>query len=281
MRVLIYMAMGAEAGPVCSALGLSRTVAPGELAGLPAEVHQGRVHAQEGSGGSGGSAGARGERLDTGLSVALVRPGVDPAHGVDLIGTEAAALTVHEAVRALEPDLVLKAGTCGGFGAVGGEVGRVYLSEGPFRFHDRRVPLEGFEAVGVGERWGPDASALRSRLGLEGGAVSTGGSLDCTEAERALLVSGGVVAKEMEAASLAWAASLSDWRWSGLGRACVDAGRVPLLAIKGVSDLVDDPEPVSTQFMANLERASVRVCECVVGVLRGLAESPGLVRIGG
>ena len=47
-------------------------------------------------------------------SICLVTNGINPRFGVDSIGTIPAALTTFSAIKAVEPQIVISAGTCGG-----------------------------------------------------------------------------------------------------------------------------------------------------------------------
>ena len=68
------------------------------------------------------------------------RAGTCVVHGVDQVGTVPAALTAYLTLQALQPDLLISAGTAGGFKARGGAIGDVYLSSAHMN-HDRRIPL--------------------------------------------------------------------------------------------------------------------------------------------
>ena len=61
------------------------------------------------------------------MEVALVLPGSDPVHGVNRVGTVPAATTALAALTKFAPDLLLNAGTAGGFAYQGGAIGDVYL----------------------------------------------------------------------------------------------------------------------------------------------------------
>jgi len=50
-----------------------------------------------------------------GCKLTVVCNGKDPVSGVDSVGTVCAALTTMAAVQAVKPDLVINAGTAGGF----------------------------------------------------------------------------------------------------------------------------------------------------------------------
>jgi hypothetical protein len=75
-----------------------------------------------------------------GLHVDLVWPGKDPVLGVDCVGTVSAALVTYASIQSLKPDLIINAGTAGGFKAKGADIGDVYLAS-DVAFHDRRIPI--------------------------------------------------------------------------------------------------------------------------------------------
>jgi 5'-methylthioadenosine nucleosidase len=228
---LVVMAMDAEAAPLRRALGAVPLAPPDWVGPMPF-----RWWEAERSGGR----------------VVITVNGVDPRHGVDAIGTQAAALATYAAARAVEPDLVLTAGTAGGWRRHGAAIGDVYLSGDRFVFHDRRIDLPGFDAYGVGSWPGVDTSGLAARLGLKRGVVTTSDSLDESPEDASRIVASGAEVKEMEAAAVAWVADL-------LG--------VPVLAVKAVTDHVDHHAPTAEQFVANLRLATERLRDAVVAVL--------------
>ena len=63
-----------------------------------------------------------------GARVHVAINGTDTAHGVPAVGTVPAALTTYAAIAELSPDLIINAGTAGGFAARGAKVGDIYLS---------------------------------------------------------------------------------------------------------------------------------------------------------
>ncbi len=226
-RVAIYFAMRAEGMGLVERLGLElqEPLDPD----LPAIWYRGLIDRD-------GDDPSRG-RLD----VAIAFAGEDPIHGCDRIGTVPAALTAYLLCRRFKPDLLVNAGTCGGFQRAGASVGDIYVGSGVL-FHDRRIPLPRFDDFGVGEI--PASSVpprILTRLGASTGLVSTGDSFATTAEEEALFVAKNVACKEMEAAAIA-----------GL---CRDLG-LPFLAVKAVTDLVDHPEPGQDVFQRNLRRVS-------------------------
>ena len=72
-----------------------------------------------------------------GLAVAVVVNGTDAVFKTANVGTVAAALTAHAVCERLKPDLLISAGTAGGFKARGGCIGDVYVTSDSVN-HDRR-----------------------------------------------------------------------------------------------------------------------------------------------
>ena len=154
-RVLISVAMVGEAQPLIDAMQL-KPVERGVHADSPALMFRGEHCADHGV-----------------IAVFLVCAGRDEAHkdfkgdGICLVGTDAAALTLFLAATSLSPrpDLVVNAGTCGGFAARGGAIGSVIVPSA-FAHHDRRVALPGYAEAAVGRRESAPAAALRGALGF-------------------------------------------------------------------------------------------------------------------
>ncbi|MFM9169153.1 MAG: hypothetical protein ACKOTD_03260, partial [Phycisphaerales bacterium] len=163
------------------------------------------------------------------------------------------------AAAAVAPDLVLNAGTCGGFETRGAAVGTIYLSQGNLLFHDRRIPLDHFALQAAG-RW-PSAHAPNhaAAIGARPGVVSTGNSLDVLPGELEFFAREQVCAKDMEACSIA--------------QVCALAG-VPFVAVKAVTDLVDHPEPVQDAFLRNLRTVTALLGERLDAGLRWLGAHP-------
>lgn len=172
--------------------------------------------------------------------------GKDARFGVDRIGTEPAAQNALLTALRFQPDLMVSAGTAGGFKARGAEIGDVYLSEPPLRYHDHRIPLPGFEPYGEGRYPCIETTRLPSLLGVKLGRVSTANSLDATAVDLGLMDQFGAVVKEMEAAAVAQVA----YDFS-----------IPFLAVKSITDLVDSHEATHEVFLRNLERASHNLAE--------------------
>lgn len=214
-RIVMIVAMEEEAQPMIEGLKLVKRAG---IAGAPTLIYEGDYK---------------------GAQVAIVNPGRD-ASGVNLVGTDAAALTTFLAVQELKPDLLINAGTCGGFKRSGGTVGDVYCVSA-FEHHDRRIAIPGYAEFAVGRRDATKTPDMIAALGLKTGVCSTGNSLDYTEEDDKRMAASGAVAKDMEGASIAWAANLL---------------KTPLIGIKVVTDIVDGDKPSHEEFLQNLQTAS-------------------------
>ena len=191
------------------------------------------------------------------LRVDVVVMGSDRRFGIDCIGTQPAAVATQLVLDKLDPDLLINAGTCGGFIKRGGEIGKAYLTGGPFVFHDRRIPLPPFEKYADGNYQLCDVSNWADALNLEQGTVSTGNSLDMNDDDASRIEQAGTHAKDMEAAAIAWVA---------------DQHEKPLCAVKAVTDLVDGEHPTHEEFERHLHTASEALSETVQRLLQHLAQ---------
>ncbi len=190
------------------------------------------------------------------LRVDVVVLGMDRRFGVDCIGTQPAAVAAQIVLEKLKPDLLINAGTAGGFIKRGGSIGKVYLTGGPFYFHDRRIPLAPFEPYALGGWRLCDVTAWADALGLEQGVVSSGNSLDMNADDAASIERIATHAKDMEAAAIAWVA---------------DQYQRPMCAVKAITDLVDGEHPTHEEFERHLHTASEALSEQVQRLLYLLA----------
>jgi nucleoside phosphorylase len=236
-RIALIVAMEAEAEPLIRALNLKADPGFGDPR-LPFRHYRG-THRDK-------------------LELLLSLNGKDSRLAVDNIGPEPATLNAYVTFRGFRPDLCINAGTAGGFRSRGGEIGDVYISDRPLKFHDRRIPIPGFEEYGLGSYPVLKLSRMAQALGLKEGAISTGSSLDHTPRCLELIERHEGMAKEMEAAAIGWVA------WM-LG--------VPLLALKAITDIVDGEHPTHEEFLRNLETASQRLQEKTLAVLDYVAEN--------
>lgn len=218
-KVTILMAMQAEAQPIIDSLQLQENT-HALRAELPMRCYQKQVGT---------------------IQLSIVVAGIDERHGVDNIGSEAATLMAYEVITQLKPSLLISAGTAGGFAKRGASIGTIYVSEEHFVYHDRHVPLDGFQQSSVGKYPAAKVSRLAKNLHLKTGVISTGSSLEKSDKDIIVIDAHDAVAKEMEAAGIAWVAMLF---------------KVPMMALKSITNLLDEDNQSEQEFVNNLDYAS-------------------------
>jgi len=176
--------------------------------------------------------------------VYLVWNGRDKRFFVNNVATVCAAVSTYASVASFKPDLVISAGTAGGFQSSGAKIGDVYISTKSV-FHHRRIPGredDSLEEYGFGHYRSPSLQGLVKSLEIKQGVVSTSDSLDCTAQDLALMRAEGASVKDMECAACAWVCSNY---------------KIPFVGMKSVTDIVDQEEKTTTeQFYQNLSKAS-------------------------
>ncbi|KAK1419306.1 hypothetical protein QVD17_28471 [Tagetes erecta] len=190
-----------------------------------------------------------------GLDVNIIWPGKDAVLGVDSVGTVSASLVTYAAVQALKPDLIINAGTAGGFKAKGACIGDVYVAS-EVAFHDRRIPIPVFDLYGVGLRRGCSTPNLVKELDFKVGKLSTGDSLDMTPQDEASILANDAVIKDMEGAAVGYVTDLL---------------KVPAIFVKAVTDIVDGDRPTSEEFLQNLSAVTVALGKAVTRVVDYIA----------
>ncbi|CAN1259506.1 5'-methylthioadenosine/S-adenosylhomocysteine nucleosidase [Linum perenne] len=175
-----------------------------------------------------------------------------PGLGVDSVGTVSVALLSYAAIQAFKPDLIINAGTSGGFKAKGAGVGDVYLVSN-VAFHDRRIPIPICELYGVGSRKLLSTPNLVKELHLKVGKLSTGDSLDMSPRDEASITANDAVVKDMEGAAVAYVAELL---------------QAPAILVKAVTDIVDGGDkPTAEEFLQNLAAVTAKLDESVTRVV--------------
>ncbi|CBI37940.3 hypothetical protein VitviT2T_003055 [Vitis vinifera] len=185
------------------------------------------------------------------LHISIIWPGKDLVLGVDNVGTVSASLVTYASIQALQPDLVINAGTAGGFKAKGACVGDVVLAT-DVAFHDRRIPIPVFDQYGIGLRKACSAPNLLKELNLKIGALSTGDSLDMSPHDESSILANGATVKDMEGAAVAYVADLL---------------KVPVIFIKAVTDIVDGEKPTAEEFLQNLAAVTAALDQSVTKVV--------------
>jgi 5'-methylthioadenosine nucleosidase len=196
-----------------------------------------------------------------GTKVTIITAGKDKAYGtgVDNVGTVPSALATFLALQKAANDndsidFILNGGTCGGFARKGAAIGDVFLTTS-VAHHDRRIPIPGFDIYGTGKlevTTTPSPRDMAATLGYKTGICTTGNSLDFVDKDAELMLQNDASVKDMEAASIAWIASMFS---------------VPYLGVKVVTDIVDGPHPAQEEFLANLANAAKSLQDALPKVL--------------
>ncbi|KAL1215704.1 5'-methylthioadenosine/S-adenosylhomocysteine nucleosidase [Cardamine amara subsp. amara] len=185
------------------------------------------------------------------LNINIVCPGKDSTLGVESVGTVPASLVTFASILALQPDLIISAGTAGGFKAKGASIGDVYIVS-TVAFHDRRIPVPVLDLYGVGMRNAFPTPNLIKELNLKVGRLSTGDSMDMSPHDKESIIANDATVKDMEGAAVAYVA---------------DIFKVPTILLKGVTDIVDGNRPTSEEFLENLAAVTAKLDESVTKVI--------------
>ncbi len=233
-RLCFIIAMQAEAQQLIDRLNLTEDIK--FATALPMRAWSGRVN---------------------NANILIAVNGKDAKTGLDLIGTQAATLTTHLAIEYFKPEMVISAGTAGGFARKGAAIGDVYLSYPSVVFHDHRIDIPGWDNMGKGFFPAWDTRIMANKLKLKTGIVTTGNSLDMPPLDEEHIEKMGGEVKEMEAAAVAWVSSLH---------------KTPMFCIKAITDFVDSEHPTHKQFKQNLGLAITRLTESASGVIDYLSK---------
>ena len=253
--IAVLVAMEAEAAPLVSLLGLKPCPKSHRHAPLPSVVRSGAMTTIPSSSSSSSRENDDDDDDDGGkkrCEVVVATCGADSTHGVDSVGTVNAALCAYEILKTHEPDVLINAGTAGGFREKGARIGDVFLVD-EVKYHDRRIPIPTFTKYGVGAIRTAETPNMRKTLkDLKCGVCSTGNSLDATEVDREMMSRNDASVKEMEAAAVAKVCEMFD---------------VPFVCVKAITDIVDGPHAAEKEFLENLAMAGKRLQETVPKVL--------------
>eukprot|EP00956_Cyclotella_meneghiniana_P033457 scaffold96383_cov68-Cyclotella_meneghiniana.AAC.7 len=233
-RVLIAIAMEAEASPFVSHLGLQPDPSffPPQT---PFKAFSGKHNSCE---------------------LTVVTNGKCAVHDVDNVGTVPAALATFLALQKMnstsaDADLLINAGTCGGFSRKGAEIGDVFLTTAVAN-HDRRIAIPTFTPYGIGKIESTSVENLAKHLDAKMGICTTGNSLDFHELDSHHMLENDASVKDMEAAAIAWSAEMFG---------------TPHFGVKVVTDIVDGDKPSHEEFLENLGTAAKSLQEALPKVI--------------
>ena len=250
--IAVLVAMEAEAAPLVSLLGLKPCPKSHRHAPLPSVVRSGVLLENDDGGTKNVQHQQQKKKKKKRCEVVVATCGADSTHGVDSVGTVNAALCAYEILKTHEPDVLINAGTAGGFREKGACIGDVFLVD-EVKYHDRRIPIPTFTKYGVGAIRTAETPNMRKTLkDLKRGVCSTGNSLDATEVDREMMSRNDASVKEMEAAAVAKVCEMFD---------------VPFVCVKAITDIVDGPHAAEKEFLENLAMAGKRLQETVPKVL--------------
>lgn len=186
-------------------------------------------------------------------AITIMVNGTDPRYGVDNVATQPAAVAAQVGITTFNPDVVISVGTAGGFKKMGSEIGAVYLCTS-HQFHDRRIPIPGFDEYGKGKFQSHLPTGLVEKINLPVAGCSTGNSLNHADVDLQVIQSmaASAIVKEMEAAAIAQVAGWHD---------------VPFFSIKSVTDLIDGGVPPQDEFQENLKLAASNLATEVTRIL--------------
>jgi len=168
---------------------------------------------------------------------------------VSQVGTQAATRATMEICNKLEPQLIITAGTAGGYPLKGAQVGDVFVSTDQISYHNRDIPLPGYEAYGKGNYECLEIPSVTSELNLKSSIISTGDSLRPSDRDEIMIAENKAIIKDMEAAAVAETALLFG---------------VSVLAVKSVTNQIG----LYNDFKPNFQIAIKNLAEKIPEILK-------------
>lgn len=178
----------------------------------------------------------------------------DSKYKVQSVGTVPASIATEMLIKNFTPNVIINAGTAGGFKSRGAAIGDVYLADST-QFHNRRIQIPGYEEYGryflthKNEYY----QKIVSDLNLKTGLLTTGDSLDYSELDKQLVEPNSAVIKDMESAAIAWV--------------CYHH-KIPAVFLKSVTDIVDGPHANVEEFLQNLQEASSNLSKTLIRLIQ-------------
>lgn len=185
-------------------------------------------------------------------SFCLVLFGKCKRNNVDRIGTQFASIAAWETVRIIKPEIIISAGTAGGFKSKGTEIGDVFLSEKHIYFHGRHIPVPKYSTFAKGEIPVFSNIKLGSSNKIKRGIISSGDSIPVTPLDSQLMEELGTDAKDMEAAAIAEVAQLTNTK---------------IIALKCISDFIDIDRATFDQVKDNFKVALSNLTDCLEEII--------------
>jgi 5'-methylthioadenosine nucleosidase len=226
-KIMLLVAMNKEAEPIIALLKM-KAIKHKMDSQLPATAYEARM-------GKG--------------KIILVVSGKCSIHHVDRIGSQGLNLVAWEALKTFNPDVLINAGTAGGFKENGSLPGDVYVSSESIKYHDRLFqPDLHFLNYGIGSYKCWSIPVVAKELGFKEGVISTGASLLSSQQENKQMAENNAAVKEMEAAAIAEVTQMRG---------------VPFIALKIITDLVDTEHCPQNQFTNNFDKLITHLADKV------------------
>lgn len=164
------------------------------------------------------------------------------ANNIARVATQPAAVATWEIINKLSPELIINAGTAGGYKSKQAKIGTVFLCDKYAVYHDRRIPLDN-NWISYGKGYYPciPLDNISKQIGVLKGNISTGNSLDLGPTDEKVISQMNISIKDMEAAAIADIANITGTKFT---------------AIKSVTDIVDKDADTATQFNENFSIAT-------------------------
>ncbi|MCH2535130.1 MAG: hypothetical protein MK008_11865 [Bdellovibrionales bacterium] len=181
----------------------------------------------------------------------------DSKYNVQSVGTVPAAIATDMLIKNFNPNVVINAGTAGGFKSRGAQIGEVYAADST-QFHNRRIQIPGYAEYGryYLTHKNDYYQKIISNLNLKAGLLTTGDSLDYSDLDKELVEPNKAVIKDMEAAAIAWV--------------CYHH-QTPAIFLKSVTDIVDGPHANVNEFLQNLQEASTNLSKTLIRLIQSHA----------
>ena len=289
--VVVLVAMEEEAMPFIIAHGLQRHRTSPFLPGAPMVAYSGVICSTR---------------------VHLVWSGKDMRFKCNNVATQASAVSTYASIAAFAPDLVISAGTAGGFGNLGASIGDVYirlrLPRATRKIHSLRAPMAAYcvqdrPTCGV-SRYCPTAvlplAPRSSKCIFHSRRIPEAGGRGTLEesgfghfrappivfelAARLKILKLGVVSTsdslDCSAIDLqllrAEGAVVKEMEAAAEAKICQEL-RVNFFALKSVTDIVDGQEATADEFYSNLGQASEALQRALSNVISIIGEYPASV----
>jgi len=117
--------------------------------------------------------------------------------------------------------------------------------------------MPGFEEAAEGCYPALNVNQLAKNLGLKTGVISSGSSLEKNPKDQRVIDKYNAVAKEMEAAAIAWVASLH---------------QTPFFAIKSITNLVDEANQSEDEFIKNFDYSVTALNSKLIDIINYLQD---------